>query len=515
VCVNVSNLLLARSPGRVREMAVRKTLGASRGRIARQLVLESLVVSLGGAVVGGGLAWLVTRAVTGAVGVRVPLLSQGRLDASALLLATGVAVVTGLVVSLAPALRVAEGGEAAVLRESGRGSSASRRARRLREGLVVAQVTLACVLLVVGGLLVRSFRAVLDLDLGFDPSDAVAWQLNPSGSFETGAERGVFLEGIAQQVAQIPGVERVGLIDALPLGRTRNWGFRIPGVPQEGDRAIGYFPHLVDPGYLEAMRIPLVEGRNLTQEDMGEGPLAILINESGARWAFPEERAVGRSLDFGWRGFGEIVGVVKDVRHVSPEMGSGIEIYFPLARVADFRTLDMVVRSSLPTSRMAAAVVAALQEADTNMPAREYWTVQSTVDRAVSARRFTLGILTAYGVAALLLAGLGIYGVLAQSVAERRPEIGIRMALGASARGVAWSVMGRTLLLAGLGIGAGALLSVWSVRLVTTLLFGVGPSDPLTFLGMATILLAVAAVAGLLPATRAARTRGAGALQAE
>ncbi len=515
VCVNVSNLLLARSPRRVREMAVRKTLGASRGRIARQMVLESLVVSLGGAVVGGGLARLATRAVTGAVGVRVPLLSQGRMDAPALLVATAVAVVTGVVVSLAPALRVAEGGEAAVLRESGRGTSAGRGARRLREGLVVAQVTLACVLLVVGGLLVRSFRAVLELDLGFDPAGAVAWQLNPARSFETDAEKGAFFEGIAERVAQIPGVERVGLIDALPLGRTRSWGFQIPGVQQDNGRPIGYFPHLVDPGYLEAMGIPMVAGRNLTEDDMGEGPLAILINETGAERAFPGGSAVGRSLDFGWRGLGEIVGVVKDARHVSPEMGAGVEIYLPLARGDDFRTLDMVVRSSLPTSHVAAAVAAALQEADPTMPAREYWSVESTVDRALSARRFTLGILTAYGAAALLLAGLGIYGVLAQSVAERTPEIGIRIALGASAAKVAGGVLGRTLLLAGLGIGAGALLSVWSTRLVATLLFGVRPTDPLTFVGMALILLAVAAVAGLLPATRAARIRGTRALQAE
>lgn len=514
VCVNVSNLLLARLPRRVREMAVRKTLGASRGRIARQLVLESLGVSLGGVVVGGGLAWLGTRAVSGTVGVRVPLLNEVGLDGSALVIATAVAVATGLLVSLAPAFRVLEGGEAAVLREASRGSSASRGARRLRESLVVAQVTLACVLLVVGGLLVRSFRAVLDVDLGFDPADAVAWQLNPSRRFETNTGKGAYFEGIAERVAQIPGVETVGLIDALPLGRTRTWGMRIPGAPQEDDRSIGYFPHLVDPGYLGAMHIPLVDGRNLSPDDMLEGPLAVLMNESGARYLFPGESAVGRILNLDV-GEAEIVGVVRDVRHVSPELGSGLQLYLPLARVADFRTLDMVVRSSLPTSRIAGAVAAALHEVDPNMPSRDYWTVQSTVDRAVSARRFTLGMLTAYGVAALLLAGLGIYGVLAQTVAERTPEIGIRIALGASATKVAWSVMGRTFLLAALGIGAGAVLSVWSGRLVASFLFGVGATDPFTFGSMALILLAVAAAAGILPAARAARTRGVRALQAE
>jgi ABC-type lipoprotein release transport system permease subunit len=244
-------------------------------------------------------------------------------------------------------------------------------------------------------------------------------------------------------------------------------------------------------------------------------PLVMLINETGAERLFPGGSAVGHGLELGWPGDVEIVGVVRDVRHVSLELGSGIELYLPLTRVADFRTLDMVVRSSLPTSPIATQVAAALQEMDPHMPAREYWTVQSTVDRAVSARRFTLGILSAYGMAALLLAGLGIYGVLAQSVSERTAEIGIRIALGASATEVAWNVMGRTLLLAALGIGAGAVLSVWSARLVASLLFGVGATDPLTFAGMALVLLTVAAAAGLLPAARAARTRGARALQAD
>jgi predicted permease len=453
--------------------------------------------------------------VAGTVGIRVPLLSQVRLDSSALLVGAGVALLTGLLVSLVPALRVAEGEEAAVLRESGRGSSASRGARRLREGLVVAQVTLACVLLVVGGLLVRSFRAVMDVDLGFDPVDAVAWQLNPSREFESEGEKSAYFEAIAQRVAQIPGVEEVGLIDALPLGRTRNWGLRVPGVQQEGDPSIGYFPHLVDAGYLPAMGIPLLEGRNLSRDDREEAPMVMLINESGAERLFPGENAVGRRLELGWPGEGEIVGVVRDVRHVSPEMGSGIQLYLPLTQVSDFRTQDMVVRSPLPPRQVTTAVAAVLKEIDPNMPARETWTVQSTVDRAVSARRFTLGILGAYGMAALLLAGLGIYGVLAQSVAERTPEIGIRIALGASAGKVAWSVMGRTLFLATLGIGAGAVLSVWCVRLVASFLFGVQATDPLTFVGMALVLLTVAAVAGLLPATRAARTRGTRALQAD
>jgi len=209
------------------------------------------------------------------------------------------------------------------------------------------------------------------------------------------------------------------------------------------------------------------------------------------------------------------VGIVRDVRHVSPEAGSGVQVYMPMTQMGDFRTMDMIVRSGRPTDRIAQSVAAALRELDAAMPTREFWTVRSIVDRAVSARRFTLGILTAYGAAALLLAALGIYGVLAQSVAERKPEIAIRMALGASAPGVVRGILGHTLVLAGIGIGAGALVSLGGARLVASLLYGVGATDPVTFIGMATVLLLVAAGAGTLPAVRAARTRGLQALRAE
>jgi predicted permease len=436
-------------------------------------------------------------------------------DGSALLVGTGVALLTGLVVSLVPAVQVAEGGEASILREAGRGSSASRRARRLRDGLVVAEVAMACVLLVVGGLLTRSFREVMDVELGFDPSNTVAWQIRPSQRFETLEEVESFFRALTQRVGEVPGVEEVGLIDALPLGRNRNWILRIPGVHAEGGPGTGFFPHLVGPGYLPSMKIPLVAGRSLTWDD-GEGaPLVCLINESGAERLFSGETAIGRKADFGWLGEGEIVGVVRDVRHVSPELGPGVQIYFPLHQVANFRTLDMVVRSRLSTEEAATAVAAALRELDGQMPTREFWTVESTVQRAVSARRFTLAILATYGAVALLLAGLGIYGVLSQSVAERRPEIGIRIALGASAANVVRGVLGRTLALTLLGIAGGTVLSIWSVRFMGSLLFGVNSHDPATYGAMVLILLGVAVVAALIPAIRAAGTGGSRVLRVE
>ncbi len=513
VSVNVSGLMLARSPRRSREVAVRKAMGASRSRLLRQLLLESFGVSLLGGALGATLAWAMTGAVSRTAAARIPMMDQVGVDAGALLFGIGVAVITGLVVGLVPALHVTDGDEAGVLRASGRGSTSGRGVTRLREVLVIGEVALACGLLVVGGLLLRSFNAVLDVDLGFQADHAVAWQLNPSRAFESNAEVATFFGTLADRVAQVSGVQEVGLIDALPLGRSRSWGFSIPGRPESEDGGLGLYPHLVSPGYLAAMGIRLEAGRNLDRSDTRESAPVVMINEAGARRLFPGQEALGRFIQLWDERQWEIVGIVHDVHHLSPETDPGIQVYFPLTQMGDHQTLDLVVRSTRPSDEMATAVSAALAEIDPAMPTREHWTVLSTVDRAVAARRFTLGILSGFGLAALLLAALGIYGVLAQSVAERTPEIGIRMALGASAGDVVGNVIGRTLLLTAVGVALGTGLAFWGGRLVRSLLFGVEATDPLTLLVMAALLFAVALVAATVPALRAARTQGARALR--
>jgi len=513
VCVNVSSLMLARMPRRSREIAVRKALGASRGRLVRQLVIESLGISVLGAALGAGLAWMVTGMVAQTAAVRIPLMSQAGVDGQALLFGIGVAVFTGLVVGVAPAVRVTEGGEAGIMREASRGSSAGRGSTRLRETLVVGELALACGLLVVGGLLLRSFSAVLDVDLGFESENAVAWQLNPSQEFEDLQEIAAFFDAVTDRVTQIPGVQSAGLIDALPLGRSRSWGFGVPGRTEGENSRLSLYPHIIDDHYLATMGIPLVEGRTFTPADDEEAPVVVLINETGARRAFPGESALGKSINL-FAGESKIVGIVRDVHHLSPELDAGIEMYFHMDQVWSFSTLDLVVRTTRPTDETADAVAVALRELDPGMPTRDYWTLDTTLDRAVAARRFTLGILSAFGIAALLLAALGIYGVLAQSVAERTPEIGIRMALGASSGDVVRSVIGRTLILAGAGVVLGTGLALWGSRMVGSLLFGVGTADPVTFVGMGALLLGVAVLAATLPAARAARTRGVRALQA-
>ena len=514
VCVNVSNMLLARAPGRAREIAVRKALGAGRGRLLRQLLGESTIIAVTGSVAGAAIAWGVTRWVSATAGVKVPLLDTVGVDGTALLFAVGVAVATGLVVGWVPALQVAEGSEATVLRSGGRSATATRGAHRLREGLVIAEIALAAVLLVAGGLLIRSFGAVMDVDLGFDPEGTVAWKLNPQG-METNAEYVAWFRGLEDRLMQIPGVEAVGMNDALPLGRNRSWGFSVEGLPQTEADDLGMFPHIVTAGYFGALDIPLLAGRTFERNE-AEDAQTIVINRSAAERLFGHvDGAVGQRFSTGRDAPWEIVGVVEDTRHVSPESDAGIQVYFPIAQMADWSSMEMAVRSSLPTARTVDAVSAAIGEWDSTIPAREFWTLEDSVGRAVSARRFLLQVLTAFGAAALLLAALGVYGVLACSVAERRAEIGIRMALGATAGAVLGSIVRQTLALAVVGIGLGLVASMAVNGLLASLLFGVGAGDPRTLAVMSAVLLAVAAAAGLIPAIRAARLNGVRALRSE
>jgi predicted permease len=515
VCVNVSGLMLARAPLRTREVAVRKALGARRGRLMRQLVMETLGISLVGAAFGSILAWFATSLVRNAASIHIPLMDSVDLDTSALLVAAGAAIVTGVLVGTIPALQVTEGGEAEVLRATSRGSSAGRGARRLRESLVVAEVALACALLVVGALLTTSLRAVLQVDLGFEPTNTVAWRLHPGTEFESFGEKSEFYAQLAERVEVVTGVESAGLIDALPLGRNRSWGFRVVGWPEQEDTDEQVFAHIVDPGYLPTMQTPIVAGRNLSRADHWGSARVIVLNETGARQIFGGEgEALGRRLKFWGPWEWEVVGVARDVRHLSPEMDAGIEVYYPLAQMR-FNTADLVVRSRLPATQIAAAVSGALAEMDRAMPTREFWTLESTVRGAVSGRRFAVGVLSAFAAAALLLAALGIYGVLSQTVAERKQEIGIRMALGAAPPDIVRGVMNRMLLLTAGGIAAGWGISVSISRLLGSLLFDVAPLDPGSFLGTALVLLGVAALAAGLPARRAASTEASQVLQAQ
>lgn len=511
VCVNLSNMLLARSPRRRREMAVRRTLGATRGRLVRQLLMESVLVSLSGAVVGVVIARAATGFVSSTSGLEIPMLSSISVDGRALGFTIAVAVLAGLVVGMVPALQVSEGGESEALGGSARGGGGSRAGRRMRELLVVSEVAMACVLLVFGGLVLRSFNEVMSVDLGFESNDVVAWQLASSQDFDTLPAINAFFDEMVANVSSVPGVEAVGLVDALPLGTNRTWGVRVVDKVYEDGENDSFFPHVVDHRYQEAMRIPLIEGRWFDTGDRPGTQPVVVVNERAAREIFDGD-PMGRRLAM-WYGEAEVVGVVGDVKHRGLDIESDSEVYFPMSQVWAFQTVDMVVRTSLPLESIAAPVAAAIRSVEAQMPTEDFRTMSSVVESSVSPRRFTLQLLIAFAASALLLASLGIYGVLSYSVTERIPEIGIRMALGESAEGIRASIVRQTMRLAVIGVVIGTLVSVIGTRLISSLLYGVAPTDPATFGGMIALLLVVAGFSGLIPAIRASRTDSAGALR--
>lgn len=512
VCVNLSNMLLARSPRRKREMAVRRTLGATRGRLVRQLLVESVLLSMSGAVVGILLAQAATRFVSTSQGLEIPMLSSIAVDGSALAFTIAIAVLAGLGVGVIPALQVSEGGEADALGGSTRGGGGSRGARRFRELLVISEVAMACVLLVFGGLVLRSFSQVMNVDLGFESENLIAWQLASSQEFDTLPEINAFFDQVVEAVGAVPGVEAVGLVDALPLGTNRTWGTQVVDKEYtEEDGGDGFFPHVVDDRYLQAMGIELLEGRYLQPTDVVDSPPVIVVSEEAARTIF-EGDAIGRRISM-WYGEPEVVGVVSNVKHRSLELQADPEIYFPMRQIWAFQTVDMVVRTPLPPEAVTAAVGSAVRQVEAQMPTEDFRTLDSVVERSVSPRRFTLQLLIAFAASALLLASLGIYGVLSYSVTERVPEIGIRMALGESADDVRMNIVRQTMALTGIGIVVGVLFSVAGTRMISSMLYGVEPTDPMTFVVMIAILTCVALVSGLIPAIRASRTDSATALR--
>jgi predicted permease len=505
VCVNLSSLLMAKASRRAKEMAVRRALGATRGGLVRQLIVESMALALSGAVVGVAIAFAATRLVASSNGLDIPLLRSVSVNGTALLLSLGLAVAAGIAMGIVPALQATRPAGVGAINDASRGSSAGRHGTRLREVLVVAEVAMACVLLVVSGLFLRSLANVLEVDVGFQPTHAVGWTLSTNRQFRSFEEMDVFFDQLIARVEAVPGVEEAGLVDALPLGRNRTWGtLRQPGVVYDRSQLQSAFPHLVDERYFSTMRIPLIAGRDFTPQDTRNADSVVILNEAAANAVFRGEDPIGKTvLNVGraWR----VIGVVADVRHVSLEQQSGWEMYFSFRQLADFQTMDMVVRSRLPLATLVPRVAAALRATDPTMPTDEFRPLTDLVDRAVSPRRFILELLAAFGGVALLLAALGIYGVLSYTVAERAPEIGIRMALGESAPRVLRRVVGRTLALAGGGIAIGVVLSAAGTRSIGSLLYGVTPTDPVTFAAITLLLLAIATFAGFLPARRASR----------
>ena len=502
-CANLSNLMLTRGASRGKEMALRSALGAGRARLVGQLLVESLLLSLAGAGLGLLLAVAATKAIASASAVGIPLLGTVGVDGAALAFTLAVAVSAGLVVGVLPALQLSWAGEHGALNDSSRGSTEKRSRALLRHALVVGEVALALVLLVGGGLLLRSFVALLDTDLGFRPAGAAAWRIETGPKHAAYQDKIGFYTRLVQDVRALPAVESVGLTDALPLGRNRAWRVAAKGEAYPNGRPTA-FPRVVDSGYLGTMGIPLVAGRGLSPFDTADTEAVVVVNRTMAAGLWPGKNAVGQVLlneGREWR----VVGIVGDVRHSSLEKEAGMEMYMPIAQQSDFLSLELVVRTKLPPEQFAASVRAVVRAIDPTVPTSDLRPLEALVDRAISPRRFILFLIAAFAAAALFLASLGIYGVVSYSVNQRSQEMGIRMALGASPTGLQARVVAGTLGLAGTGIVLGLAASLALSKLLSSMLYGVSPTDPVAFGATVMLLLAVAGVAGYLPARRAAR----------
>jgi len=504
VCANLSNLLLARGAGRKKEIAIRTAMGAGRGRLIGQMLTESLVLSCCGAAVGLLLAFVGTRALAHLTSVSIPLLSDVRADGSVLGFTLLAALATGLLFGLVPALQVQDLKLHDTLKDANRGSSQGRGHAWIRGALVVSEIGLACVLLVGAGLLIRSFLRVLDVNMGFRPERAAALRIDPNSSYKTQESQNAYFTEALHRVMEIPGVEGAGLSDSLPLGHNRSWGVGAKGVQYTPQNYPNGFPRIISDGYFHAMGIPLKAGRDFTERDTKGALNVIIINETLAKTLWPGEDPIGKIVraDNPER---TVVGVVGDVHHMALEEASGNEFYIPMRQTQDFGTVDLVVRTSMPTAELASRLREALRPIEPNLPTANMRTLQTMVDRAVSPRKFVVWLLGGFAGFALVLASLGIYAVISYSVSQRTQEIGIRMALGASAETLQRSILLQTLGLAGIGMVVGVVASWALARTLSGLLFGVTSSDPVTFAGMLVILTAVAALAGYLPARRASR----------
>lgn len=368
---------------------------------------------------------------------------------------------------------------------------------------MVAELAFACILLVSAGLLIRSFLRVLEVNPGFQPERAAALRVDPSFRIASPAQQNSFIDDVLHRARSAPGILAAGITDMLPLRDDRSWGVSGVGQIYEKGRQPEAFIRVVSDGYFAAAGIPLRHGREFTERDRATSDRVVVVNENMARTLWPGQDPLGKMIttDGGRR----VIGVVADVRHTTLETTGGLEMYLPMRQTGDYAAMQLVVRTALPPESLGTELRTVLRPVDPNLPVREFQTLQDLVDKAVSPRRFLVLLLTGFAAFALRLASLGIYAVISFSVSQKVQEIGIRMALGASALQLQSRIVLRTLGLSGLGLALGMAAARAMSTVVASLLFGVTSGDPVTYIGMGALLTIVAVIAGYIPALRASR----------
>ena len=509
-CANIANLMLSRSSTRNREMAIRSAMGAGRGRLVRQLLTEGLTLSLLGAACGVLLAhWGIQALVAQVPAGVVPRLDTVAIDGAVLLFTTLISVAAGLTCGLAPALQSYRYDLSQALNEGGRGLEESVGGTRMRGVLAGGQAALALCLLIASGLAIRSFTTLLDVDPGFKPAGlTTAFVSMPGNSYAGAQELVVFLDSLLDRIRERPGLESVAAVSVLPMGGDdADTGFQIEGRPElnvPGKTPTVWYRR-VTPSYFRTMGLPVIGGRELTDSDHAQAPRVVMINDVAAQRYWPGQDAVGKRLRFGEdRPWHTIVGIAHGVRHNGLAQAPAPELYFPFDQRPG-RAMTIVVKSDLEESTVAGMLRADLAEVDPQLPLSRVASMTTLMELSVAQPRFFMNLTTAFGLLALALATVGIYGVLSYSVSRRTKEMGLRMALGADRREVLSMVVKQGLRLTVLGIGAGLLLAYLATRLMASVLFGVDPQDLIAFAGAPFVLTITALAACIVPALKATR----------
>ncbi len=518
-CANVANLLLARANSRVRELGVRLAMGATRGRIIRQLLTESVLLSLTGGVLGVLLGEWGMRLVLSSIPVEIPYWMRFELDTSVVAAVVVVSVLSGILFGLAPAWQVTSGDVLTPLREGTPGGGDTPARRRMRNTLVVSEIALAVVLLIGSGLMVRSFLRMQDQRSALRSEGVLTGAVTlPVALYPQDEQRVAFFREYRQALAGLPGVRSVGAVLNLHLGRN-NWNMSVQreGVddPKAPDHPVAAF-NVITPGYLGTVGLPVLQGRDFTEDDGRKGAHVALVNQAAARKLWPDGEPLGKRIRFGGdEEWATVVGVIADLRqNVQAPTQRIPEILVPHTQFKN-QTLTWTIRTSGDPAALAGSVRALLRSRDSNLPFYNVRSLREQIARSMWDTRLYAQLMGTFSVLALLIAALGIYGVMAYSVAQRTREIGIRIALGAARADVQRLVLGHATRLTLLGIGIGLAAAYGLTRFMAGQLFGIRPDDPPTFAGVTFLLAASAVLAAWLPTARAVRVDPAVALRHE
>jgi putative ABC transport system permease protein len=516
-CVNIANLLLARSSGRLREIAIRLTMGASRARLARQLLTESTLLSVISGIVAMFTVLLLQNTILTLAPADIPRLNEIDVSAGVLFFAFLISILTGVLFGLAPALQAANPDQLENLREGGRGSGVSRRHTRVSRMLVMSEVALSIILLAGAGLLLRSFWNVLEVRPGFNPSHLATVQIwipisnNPANDpYSVEEKRADFLLELSRRVSALPGVDQASISgnDTLPMNSGRNYSpFSIQGRPTESERGPVADIAVVDKEYFRTMEIPLITGRNFTDSDTYKTKPVAVIDQTLARRYWPGQNPLGQELKFGFgRGLQglTIVGVAGDIKSDGFEAPSVPHIYVALGQFAPINAV-VFLRSRRDAEELGQAVRREVESINLNVPVHSICSMDQIIARSVADRRFALELLGVFAAVALLLAAIGIYGVMSYSFSQRTHEVGIRVALGAQRLHILRMALAEGMRIVVIGLAAGLVGAAIMTRFFRSMLFDVGTTDPITFLSVSAILAGVALFACYIPARRATR----------